>query len=58
MDRGIPVKTIGRYGQPDVSYGYAVRKQDAELLKTLNEGLKRLKASPYWSELIKKWDMK
>ncbi len=54
-DRGAPVKSIGRYGQPDVDYGYAVRKEDDAFEKTLNEGLARLKASPYWDELVKKW---
>jgi polar amino acid transport system substrate-binding protein len=54
-DRGLPIKKIGRYGQPDTNYGYAVRKDDDELLKTLNEGLDRLKASPYWDELVDKW---
>jgi len=54
-DRGAPVKDIGRYGQPDVDYGYAVRKEDEAFKKTLNEGLARLKASPYWDELVKKW---
>jgi polar amino acid transport system substrate-binding protein len=55
VDRGAPVKSIGRYGQPDVNYGYAVRKDDKAFKKTLNEGLARLKASPYWDELVKKW---
>jgi polar amino acid transport system substrate-binding protein len=58
VDKGLPVKSIGSYGQPDVDYGYAVRKEDSQLQDTLNEGLKRLKASPYWDELVKKWDMK
>ena len=57
-DRGLPVKSIGRYGQPDVNYGYAVRKGDKEFLNNLNEGMKRLQASPKWKELVKKWDMK
>jgi polar amino acid transport system substrate-binding protein len=57
-DRGVAVKGIGGYGEPDVNYGYAVRKDDTELLNTLNEGLRRLKASPYWQELVKKWEMK
>jgi polar amino acid transport system substrate-binding protein len=57
-DKGLAIKSIGGYGQPDVSYGYAVRKEDSELLKLLNEGLKKLKASPDWDELVKKWDMK
>ncbi len=56
--KGLAVKSIGSYGQPDVEYGYAVRKEDAKLHDLLNEGLKRLKASPYWNELVKKWKMK
>lgn len=52
-----PVKIIGGFGMPDEEYGYAVRKEDAELLSTLNEGLKRLMASPYWEELKKKYEV-
>jgi len=58
QEKGLKVKSIGGYGQPDVYYGYAVRKEDTGLLKKLNEGLKRLKASPYWEKLVKKWKMK
>ena len=36
-------------------YGYAVRKGDTELLNLLNEGLKRLQASPEWDRLVNKW---
>ncbi len=36
-------------------YGYAVRKGDKKLLAILNEGLKRLKASPEWGRLVSKW---
>ena len=56
--KGLKVKAIGSYGQPDVYYGYAVRKEDTALLKKLNDGLKKLKASPYWNKLVKKWKMK
>lgn len=36
-------------------YGYAVRKGDAKLLSLLNEGLKRIMASPEWDRLVEKW---
>ncbi len=36
-------------------YGYAVRKGDTKLLSLLNEGLKRIKASPEWDRLVEKW---
>ncbi|MCF8063239.1 MAG: ABC transporter substrate-binding protein [Deltaproteobacteria bacterium] len=52
-----PVKILGRFGMPDESFGYAVRKEDKELLETLNEGLRRLMASPYWEELKSKYEL-
>ena len=55
MDKGLPIKTIGRYGQPDDETAYAVRKEDTDLLKMLNEGLTKLMATPYWKELNEKY---
>ncbi len=46
-----PVKIVGTFGMHDEEFGYAVRKEDTELLNMLNEGLKKLMASPYWKEL-------
>ncbi len=48
-----PVKIIGGFGMGDREFAYAVRKEDAELLKKLNEGLKKLMKAPYWEELRK-----
>lgn len=48
-----PVKILGGFGMPDEFFGYAVRKEDAEFLKKVNEGLKRLMKSPTWAELKK-----
>ncbi|MCJ7542223.1 MAG: ABC transporter substrate-binding protein [Desulfobacterales bacterium] len=50
-----PVKILGTFGMHDEEFGYAVRKQDTELLETLNKGLKMLMADPYWDELVKKY---
>lgn len=50
-----PVKIIGTFGMHEEEFGYAVRKQDAELLDTLNKGLKMLMADPYWDKLVKKY---
>jgi len=36
-------------------FAYGVNKEDAELLAILNEGLRRIMASPFWLELIKKY---
>ena len=55
MDKGLPIKTIGRYGQPDDETAYAVRKEDTDLLKMLNDGLTKLMATPYWKELNDKY---
>jgi polar amino acid transport system substrate-binding protein len=46
-----PVKILGTFGMHEENFGYAVRKEDTELLKMLNEGLEKLMADPYWEEL-------
>jgi polar amino acid transport system substrate-binding protein len=53
-----PVKIIGSFGMPKEEFGYAVRKEDEELLKTLNEGLRKIMASPTWAELKAKYELK
>jgi polar amino acid transport system substrate-binding protein len=39
----------------DEQFGYAVRQEDKELLGKIDEGLKKLMATPYWGELKKKY---
>jgi polar amino acid transport system substrate-binding protein len=51
-----PVKILGTFGMKPESFGYAVRKEDEKLLETLNEGLRRLMKSPYWDELVNKYE--
>jgi len=58
MQKGIAIKILGSYGQPDDETAYACRKEDKELLNTLNEGLKRLMASATWKELKTKYDVR
>lgn len=48
--KGKPVKIAGTFGERE-DFGVAVRFEDKELEKTLNEGLELLKADPYWAEL-------
>ena len=36
-------------------FAYGVNKADAELLAILNEGLRKIMASPFWRELIRKY---
>lgn len=52
------VKIVGQFGMEQEDFGYAVRKEDTELLEKLNEGLKRLMASPYWEKLMTEYDLK
>ncbi len=49
------VKILGEFGMKAEHFAYAVRKEDTKLLETLNAGLKKLKASPKWQELIDKY---
>ncbi len=53
-----PVKILGGFGMPDEDFGYAIRKEDTEFLKKVNEGLKKLMKSPYWAELKKQYTSK
>ena len=52
------VKTLGTFGMHSEDFGYAIRKEDTQLMTDMNEGLKRLMASPHWKELVKKYDIK
>ena len=52
--KGRAVKKIGTHGDKD-DFGVAIRKDDAELAKIVNEGYKLLMADPFWKELQKKY---
>ncbi len=54
---GKTIVKIGTFGHPS-PFGVAVRKNDAELLKLINEGYKQLMADPFWQELQKKYTTK
>ncbi|OPX64279.1 MULTISPECIES: ABC transporter substrate-binding protein [unclassified Methanoregula] len=54
---GKSIKKIGNIETKE-EFGVAVRKDDTELLATMNDGLTQLKADPYWQELIVKYKMK
>lgn len=47
---GKDIEIVGEFGEPEF-FGVAVRKDDKELLDTINKGLKMLMADPYWEEL-------
>ena len=54
IENGRAVKKAGTHGEPD-QFGVAMRKEDKELQKLVNEGYKKLIADPYWKELQKKY---
>ncbi len=58
IEKGMDLKILGVYGQPDDETAYAVRKEDTEFLNKLNEGLKRLMASATWKELKAKYSVR
>ncbi len=54
ISKGRAVKICGTHGKQD-DFGVAIRKDDEELLKLINEGYKLLMADPYWKELQDKY---
>lgn len=54
ISKGRGVKKAGTHGEPD-KFGVAMRKDDKELQKLINDGYKKLMADPYWQELQKKY---
>lgn len=51
-----PLKVVGTISSGQ-DYAYGVRKEDQELKEMLNEGLRRLMASPKFNELKAKWNV-
>lgn len=51
------VQVVGTFGMHDEEFGYAVRKDDKELLEKVNNALTKLMASPEWNELINKYEL-
>ncbi|MDR1020642.1 MAG: transporter substrate-binding domain-containing protein [Synergistaceae bacterium] len=54
--KGKPLKIIGTIKTGE-EYAVAIRKEDKELKDKINEGIRRLMASPKWEELKAKYDM-
>lgn len=50
IGKGKPVKLAGTFAADDL-FAVALRKDNAELAKTINDGYKLLMADPYWEEL-------
>jgi len=51
------VQILGTFGMEQEDFGYAVRKEDKELLDRINTSLKKLMASPDWEALQNKYEL-
>ncbi len=47
------MQEVAQFGKDE--FGVAIRKDDAETMKLVNEGYKLLMADPYWKELQAKY---
>jgi polar amino acid transport system substrate-binding protein len=48
-------KMVGELFSADDHYGIAVKKGNTEMLKVINDGLKKIKANGKYGEIYKKW---
>ena len=55
--KGRDLEFLGIVENTEENYAVAVRKEDTELLKKINAGLKNLKESPKWAELVEKYGL-
>ncbi|WP_319588381.1 ABC transporter substrate-binding protein [uncultured Desulfobulbus sp.] len=51
------VQILGTFGMDQEDFGYAVRKDDKDLLDKVNASLKKLMASPDWEALKNKYEL-
>lgn len=51
------VQIVGTFGMHDEQFGYAVRKEDTELLEKVNKALTKLMATPEWNTMIEKYKL-
>ena len=52
-----PVQILGTFGMPEETFGYAVRKDETQLLERVNASLKKLMASEDWKKLVEKYKL-
>lgn len=51
------VQVVGTFGMGDEQFGYAIRKDDKELLEKVNTALTKFMATPEWNELVIKYEL-
>lgn len=54
MAKGKTIQVVAKFGEPE-NFGVAIRKEDADLLKKVNDGYKMLMADPQWQQLKDKY---
>jgi len=57
ISKGKPLRIAGTHGAPK-NLGVAFRKEDEELRALVNKGYAQLMADPFWTQLMKKYDVK
>lgn len=51
------VHILGTFGMNEEDFGYAIRKDDKDLLEKVNKALTKFMTTPAWNELVKKYDL-
>ena len=51
------VQIVGTFGMDDEQFGYAVRKEDKDLLEKVNKALTKFMATPEWNAMIAKYEL-
>jgi polar amino acid transport system substrate-binding protein len=51
------IQIVGKFGMDDEQFGYAIRKDDKELLEKVNKALAKLMTTPEWTALINKYEL-
>ena len=51
------IQIVGKFGMEDEQFGYAIRKDDKELLEKVNKALAKLMTTPEWTALINKYEL-
>ncbi len=51
------IQVVGTFGMGDEQFGYALRKEDKELLEKVNKSLVKFMATPEWTALVNKYEL-
>lgn len=51
------VSIVGTFGMHEEEFGYAIRKDDKDLLEKVNKALTKFMTTPAWNELVNKYNL-